>query len=145
MTGRTILLVEDNPDDEALTLQALREEGLASFVDTVHDGVEAIDYLFATGPYSHRAGKSLPRLVLLDIKLPKMDGLEVLQRIRSNDRTRLLPVVMLTSSSEQRDLIESYRLGTNSYIQKPVSFDDFIKAAKQLGIYWLELNKTPRL
>ena len=145
MADRKILLVEDNPDDEALTLRALREQNLADLVYTAHDGAEAIDYLFATGAHSDRAGKSLPRLVLLDIKLPKMDGLEVLQRIRSNERTRLLPVVMLTSSNEEKDLIESYRLGTNSYIQKPVSFDEFLKAAKQLGVYWLQLNKTPQL
>ena len=144
MAKPRILLVEDNPHDRLLTLRALREEKLDDCVDTVEDGVEAMDYLLATGTHSDRAGEALPRLVLLDLKLPRMDGLEVLQRIRANEATRLLPVVMLTSSVEQKDLVESYRLGTNSYIQKPVKYDDFIKAAKQLGIYWLELNKTPQ-
>jgi two-component system response regulator len=143
MMEQKILLVEDNPDDEVLTLRALREQNLADLVYTVHNGAEAIDYLFATGQYRDRIDKKLPRLVLLDIKLPLMDGLEVLQQIRANDRTRLLPVVILTSSNEEKDLIESYRLGSNSYIQKPVSFDEFMMAAKQLGIYWLQLNKTP--
>ena len=144
MANKRILLVEDNPDDEALTLHALQRENLADEVFVVRDGAEALEYLTCTGAHADRAGSDLPMLVLLDIKLPKMDGLEVLKRIRSNERSRLLPVVMLTSSNEQRDLIESYRLGTNSYIQKPVSFDEFQKAAQQLGIYWLQLNKAPR-
>jgi two-component system response regulator len=144
MAKSRILLVEDNPHDRVLTLRALEEENPAYCVDTVEDGIEAMDYLLATGAHSNRAGEALPRLVLLDIKLPKMDGLEVLERIRANEITRLLPVVVLTSSAQQKDLIESYRLGINSYIQKPVSYDEFIKTAKQLGTYWLGLNKTPR-
>jgi len=144
MAKARILLVEDDPHDRVLTLRALREEHLDGYVDTVEDGVEAIDYLLAQGAHRDRSGEPLPQLVLLDIKLPRMDGLEVLQRIRANETTRLLPVVMLTSSVEDKDVVASYRLGTNSYIQKPVKYDDFIKAAKQLGVYWLELNKAPQ-
>lgn len=144
MPNKRILLVEDNPDDEALTLRALQKNALASGVDVVRDGVEALDYLFATGPYQGRE-HPLPQVVLLDLKLPKMTGLEVLKRIRQDPRTRLLPVVILTTSNEERDLIESYSLGANSYIRKPVDFAQFMDAVKQLGLYWLVLNEGPPL
>lgn len=147
MPDKTILLVEDNPDDEALTIHALRQETFVDEVIVIRDGEAAVEYLTGNGKNGDGKNgngqhKKLPSLVLLDIKLPKLDGLEVLRRIRADESSRLLPVVMLTSSSEQRDLIESYRLGTNSYIQKPVNFDDFLKAAHQLGVYWLQLNKS---
>ena len=140
---RSILLVEDNPDDEALTLRALRSSKLANKVVVARDGVEALDYLFATGAYVGRDTADLPEVALLDLKLPKVDGLEVLQRPRSDDRTRLLPVVILTSSMEEQDLIRSYSLGANSYIAKPVDYLQFTEAVSQLGLYWLLLNEPP--
>ena len=136
----TILLVEDNPDDEALALRALRKNNIANHVDVARDGVEAIEYLL--GEEALAGKRELPQVVLLDLKLPRVDGLEVLRRIRSEPRTRLLPVVILTSSSEQRDMVESYSLGANSYIRKPVDFAQFTEAVRQLGLYWLVLNQT---
>jgi two-component system, response regulator len=132
----TILLVEDNADDEALALRALRRNNIANRVDVARDGVEAIDYLFRDD------ARELPQVILLDLKLPKVDGLEVLRRIREHPRTRLLPVVILTSSSEQKDLVESYSQGANSYIRKPVDFEQFQESVRQLGLYWLVLNQT---
>jgi two-component system, response regulator len=136
----TILLVEDNPDDEALALRALRKNNIANHVDVARDGVEAIEYLLGDAAIAGR--RELPQVVLLDLKLPRIDGLEVLRRIRAESRTRLLPVVILTSSNEQRDLVESYSLGANSYIRKPVDFAQFSEAVRQLGLYWLVLNQT---
>jgi two-component system response regulator len=135
-----ILLVEDNPDDEALTLRAFKKSNLGNEIVVARDGVEALDYLFGT---SAQDLGHLPKLVLLDLKLPKLDGLEVLERIRADERTKLLPVVILTSSKEQEDLIKSYSLGANSYIRKPVDFNQFINAIQQLGLYWLVLNEVP--
>ncbi|MBK7294674.1 MAG: response regulator [Holophagaceae bacterium] len=137
-----ILLVEDNLDDEALTLRALRKNNIANKVVVTRDGVEALDFLFAMGAFAERDPTDLPEVVLLDLKLPKLHGLEVLQRIRGNAGTRLLPVVILTTSSEDRDLVESYRLGANSYIRKPVDFDQFMEAIRNLGMYWLVLNQS---
>lgn len=144
MTDRTILLVEDNPDHEALTLRALRKAGLANPVVVARDGAEALDYLFGTGAHVGRDTSDLPQTVLLDLKLPKIDGLEVLQRMRSDERTRLIPVVVLTSSDEEKDLVTSYKYGANSYIRKPVDFVQFVEATRQLGLYWLVLNEPPR-
>lgn len=138
-----VLLVEDNPDDEALTLRAFRKSNLTNAIVVARDGVEALDYLFGTGTYAGRNVEDLPQLVLLDLKLPKVDGLEVLQRIRESDITKTLPVVILTSSKEQEDLLTSYSLGANSYIRKPVDFNQFIQAVQQLGLYWLVLNQYP--
>lgn len=138
-----VLLVEDNPDDEALTLRAFRKSNLTNEVIVARDGVEALDYLMGTGTYSGRDPNDKPQLVLLDLKLPKLDGLEVLQHIRENENTRMLPVVILTSSKEQEDLVQSYSLGANSYIRKPVDFNQFVQAVQQLGLYWLVLNQYP--
>ncbi len=140
MTKR-ILLIEDNPDDEALTLRALKKNHILNEVFVARDGVAAIDYLMGTGPHAAEP-RVLPQLVLLDLKLPKLDGLEVLRRIRSDPATRLLPVVVLTSSKEDRDLVESYSLGANSYVRKPVDFVQFSEAVRNLGLYWLVLNET---
>jgi two-component system response regulator len=140
----SILLVEDNPHDEALTLRALNKKNLASEVTVVRDGAEALDFLFCTGSHSGRDPEDLPSVVFLDLKLPKVDGLEVLRRVRANERTRLLPVVIVTSSDEQSDLIESYRGGANSYVRKPVAFDRFTEAVQQLGLYWLGMNEPPQ-
>lgn len=140
---KTILLVEDNPDDEALTLRALKKNNILNDVVVARDGAEALDYLFGTGAYEDRDARAQPQLVLLDLKLPKIDGLEVLQRLRSDERTRLLPVVILTTSKEDRDVVASYTLGANSYIRKPVDFDEFMEAVRQLGLYWLLLNVAP--
>lgn len=143
MTEKQILLVEDNPDDEALTLRALRKHNILNEVVVAHDGVEALDYLFAAGAWAGRDPRQLPQVVLLDLKLPRIDGLEVLRRIRADERTRLLPVVILTSSNEEQDRISGYGLGCNSYVRKPVNFDEFVEAVKQLGLYWLVLNEPP--
>jgi two-component system, response regulator len=140
MAAMTILLVEDNPDDEMLALRALTRNKIANRVDVARDGAEAVEYLFGS-PESPPA--ELPQVVLLDLKLPKIDGLEVLRRIRADERTRLLPIVVLTSSSEEKDLIESYSLGANSYIVKPVDFGQFTEAVDRLGMYWLVLNQSP--
>jgi len=141
MTNKIILLVEDNPDDEALTLRALTQNKIVNEVVVARDGAEALDYLFATGAYAGRDLTAMPQLILLDLKLPKIDGLEVLQLLRADPRTRLLPVVILTSSREDRDVVESYRHCANSYIHKPVDFAQFIEAVRQLGLYWLVLNE----
>jgi len=143
MTDRAILLVEDNPDDEALTLRAFKKHNITNHVVVAHDGAEALEYLFGTGRYAGRDMALTPQLILLDLKLPKVDGLEVLRQLRADDRTRLLPVVVLTSSTEERDLVESYRLGANSYVRKPVDFTQFVEAARQLGLYWLLMNQPP--
>lgn len=138
-----ILLVEDNPDDVDLTLRAFRKSNIVNDVVVVRDGVEALDYLFATGAHAGRDPNALPQVVLLDLKLPRLDGLQVLARLRANPTTRLLPVVILTSSTEQRDLVSGYTLGANSYIRKPVDFQEFVEAVRQLGLYWLILNQPP--
>ena len=143
MKNTTILLVEDNPNDEALTLRALKKNNIGNTVFVVRDGAEALDFLFCMGAYADRDPNDMPQLILLDIKLPKMDGLEVLRRIRSDKRTRLLRVVMLTSSNEEQDLIEAYEGGANSYVRKPVDFTRFTESIKQLGMYWLVLNEIP--
>jgi two-component system response regulator len=143
MAEKFILLVEDNPDDEALTLRALKKNKVANGVVVARDGTEAVDFLFGTGAHAGRNVAELPQIVLLDLNLPKLDGFEVLRRIRADDRTRLLPVVILTSSKEERDVVQSYRDGCNSYVRKPVNFDEFIEAARQLGLYWLLLNEGP--
>ncbi len=136
-----ILLVEDKEEDVELTLRALRKNNLANRVHVVSDGQEAIDFIFGKGAYSGRDINHTPRVILLDLKLPRVSGLEVLQRIKSDERTKVIPVVMLTSSKEEQDIVESYRLGVNSYIVKPVSFNDFVKAVTDLGLYWMLLNK----
>ena len=141
--NKNILLVEDNPDDEVLTLDALDSNNISNQVIVAHDGVEALDYMFGTGIYEGRDVTDLPAVVLLDLKLPKIDGLEVLRRIREDPRTRLQPVAILTSSNEDEDRINGYSLGANSYVRKPVDFDEFIRAAGQLGLYWLLLNQSP--
>ena len=138
-----ILLVEDNPNDEALILRALKKSHVANDIVVVRDGVEALDFLFATGQHADRDSSCKPSVVLLDLKLPKIDGLEVLKRIRADERTAVLPVVILTSSDEQKDMVEGYRLGANSYVQKPVRFDQFAEAVRQLGLYWALLNQAP--
>jgi two-component system, response regulator len=141
MMRRIILLVEDNTDDEALTLRAFKKANIANDVVVVRDGQEALDYLFAAGQYAGRDVTDLPAVILLDLKLPKIDGLEVLRRLRRDERTKLAPVVILTSSREERDVISGYSLGANSYIRKPVDFEQFIDAVRQLGLYWLLLNE----
>jgi len=143
MKNSMILLVEDNPDDEALTLRALKKNNIGNNIFVVRDGVQALDFLFCTNAYADRDPHDLPQLILLDIKLPKMDGLEVLRRIRADERTHLIPVVILTSSKEELDLVESYKGGANSYVRKPVDFNEFIEAMRQLGLYWLVLNEFP--
>lgn len=139
---KTILLVEDSPDDVKLTLRAFKQSNIANPIDVVHDGIEALDYLFARGAFSGRADTPPPTLIVLDLKLPKLDGLGVLKAIRADARTRLIPVVILTSSKEDQDVVSGYALGANSYVRKPVDFAEFMEAAKVLGIYWLMLNQT---
>jgi CheY-like chemotaxis protein len=143
MTSKVILLVEDNPDDELLTLRALRKNEVLEEVVVARDGVEALDYLFGRGEHSGRDTEEMPRLILLDLKLPRVDGLEVLRRLRADERTRLLPVVILTSSREQQDMLDGYGLGANSYVRKPVNFEQFVRAVEQLKVYWLILNEAP--
>jgi len=138
-----ILLVEDNPNDVELTLRALQKQNLASKVFVVKDGAEALDFIFATGTFSHRKIERRPKVILLDLKLPKVDGIEVLRRIKSDERTKHTPVVMLTSSQEERDVLVTYNLGVNSYIVKPVDFSHFVRAVSDLGVYWGILNKVP--
>jgi two-component system, response regulator len=142
MDTKIILLVEDNGDDELLTLRALKKNSIRNNVIIARDGVEALDYLFGTGAYSGRDLSIMPQLILLDLKLPKIDGLGVLRRIRADERTKLLPVVILTSSNEERDRIQGYGLGANSYVRKPVDFNEFTEAARQLGLYWLVINEA---
>jgi two-component system response regulator len=144
MFNKTILLVEDNPDDEELTVRALRKSNITSELVIARDGVEALDFLFGTGVYAGRDTALLPALVLLDLKLPKIGGLEVLKRIRADERTRRMAVTVLTSSKEDQDLLASYDLGANSYIRKPVDFTQFSEAVRQLGLYWLVFNEVPR-
>ncbi|MBW2246139.1 MAG: response regulator [Deltaproteobacteria bacterium] len=143
MRKKIILLVEDNPDDELLAIRALEKNNIMNEVVVARDGAEALDYLFGAGAYTGRDMSVMPQIILLDLKLPKIDGLEVLRRLRNNERTKLLPVVVLTSSKEDRDLTECYSLGANSYIRKPVNFAQFTEAIRQLGLYWLVLNESP--
>ncbi len=143
MENKAILLVEDNADDEALTLRALKKNNIKNEVVVAHDGAEALEYLFGTGKFAGRNTDFIPQVVLLDLKLPKVDGLEVLRRLRADQRTKLLPVVILTSSTEEQDRIKGYDLGANSYVRKPVDFSQFIDAVRQLGLYWLILNEAP--
>jgi CheY-like chemotaxis protein len=143
MFKKIILLIEDNADDEVLTIRALKKNNVTNDLVVARDGVEALDFIFGTGAYAHRASVVLPGLVLLDLKLPKIDGLEVLRRIRADERTRRMPVTVLTSSKEEQDIIKSYNLGANSYIRKPVDFSQFTDAVRQLGMYWLMLNEAP--
>jgi CheY-like chemotaxis protein len=139
---KIILLVEDNPDDIELTRRALKKNNIMNEVVVARDGVEALDYLFATGPHEGRDENSKPQVILLDLNMPRLNGLEVLQRIRSDERTKLLPVVVLTTSNEERDRVESMKLGANSYVRKPVDFIQFAEAVQQLGLYWLVLNES---
>jgi len=143
MENKMILLVEDNPDDEALTLRALKKSNIMNKVVVARDGAEALDFLFCTGTYADRDPNNKPQVILLDLKLPKVDGLEVLRHIRADERTRLLPVVILTSSKEEQDMIKGYSLGANSYVRKPVDFNQFVESVRQLGLYWLILNEAP--
>jgi CheY-like chemotaxis protein len=138
-----ILLVEDNPDDELLTLRALKRNHILNEIVVVRDGAEALDYLFGDGEYAPKDVGAVPQVILLDLKLPKVDGLEVLRRIRTDERTKILPVVVLTSSDEAQDIVDSYDLGANSYIRKPVDFARFVEAIGQIGLYWLVLNQPP--
>jgi len=140
---KTILLIEDNPDDVVLTLRAFKKNNIANDVVVAGDGLEALDYLFGTGKYKERDISIKPAIILLDLKLPKMDGLKVLERMRADERTKLLPVVILTSSKEEQDIIGSYSLGANSYIRKPVDFNKFVEAVKHLQLYWLVMNELP--
>ena len=145
MADKIILLVEDNPDDEALTVRALKKHNVVNKIVVARDGVEALDYLFGTGAHAGRDMDVMPQVVLLDLKLPKLDGLEVLKRIRADPRTELLPVIILTSSKEEQDLINGYKLGANSYVRKPVDFEQFVTAIQQLKLYWLVINEPPPL
>ena len=143
MNDKMILLVEDNPDDEELTKRALRQAKVANDLVVARDGAEAVDFLFGTGAHAGRDLSRMPALILLDLKLPKMNGLDVLQRLRADDRTRLIPTVVLTSSSEDEDMLKSYRHGANSYVRKPVEFGAFVTAVGHLGVYWMLLNQSP--
>ncbi len=138
-----ILLVEDNPDDAELTTRALKKHNLANKLHWVKDGEEALNFIFAEGSYANRRVEQKPKVVLLDLKLPKVDGLEVLKKVKSDERMKSIPIVILTSSTEERDVVESYRLGVNSYIRKPVDFEEFVQAVAELGLYWLLLNEPP--
>ena len=142
-TMKSLLLVEDNPDDELLTVRALKRNNILNEIVVARDGVEALDYLFGTGAYAGRDMSVMPQIILLDLKLPKIDGLEVLKRLRANERTHLIPVIILTSSKEETDLVRGYSLGANSYIRKPVDFEQFVQAVQQLKLYWLVLNEAP--
>ena len=143
MKERTILLVEDKLDDVELTLRSLKKHNITNEVVVAHDGAEALEYLFATGAYAGRDASVMPTVILLDLKMPKVDGLEVLRRLRADERTKLLPVVIVTSSKEEKDMMNGYSLGANSYVRKPVDFVQFSEAVKQLGLYWLLLNELP--
>jgi two-component system response regulator len=143
MSTHSILLVEDNADDAALTVRALKKNQIVNELVVVHDGIQALDYLFGQGDFASRDTSHMPQVILLDLKLPRLDGLGVLRRIRNDERTRMLPVVILTSSNEEQDRISSYGFGANSYVRKPVDFDAFVAAAAQLGLYWLILNEPP--
>ena len=143
MRRKLILLVEDNPDDEALAIRALKKSNLANEIAVARDGVEALEFLFCEGNHANRDPQDAPVVVLLDLKLPKVDGLEVLKRVKADEHTRRLPVVIMTSSSEEQDIVSSYDLGANSYIRKPVDFNRFTEAVAQLGLYWLVLNEVP--
>jgi two-component system response regulator len=143
MNTQPILLVEDNPDDEALALRAFAKINITNKIVIARDGVEALNYLFATGIYADRDAAECPSVVLLDLKLPRMDGLEVLRRIRENEITKILPVVILTSSKEEQDMVQGYHLGANSYVRKPIDFNEFAHAVSQLGVYWLLMNEQP--
>jgi two-component system response regulator len=143
VNSKSILLVEDNPDDEALALRAFRKSAISNPIVVARDGAEALDYLYAQGQYANRESTELPAVVLLDLKLPKIDGLEVLARIRENALTKHLPVVILTSSKHEEDLVNGYNLGANSYVRKPVDFNEFVQAVGHLGLYWLLLNELP--
>jgi CheY-like chemotaxis protein len=143
MDGKLILIVEDNPDDEEMTLRSLSQSGIANDVQVVRDGVEALDFLFGMGTFEGRDLSYMPAVVLLDLKLPKLNGIDVLTRMRQDDRTRNIPVVILTSSSEEEDMIKSYKSGANSYVRKPVVFANFADVVSQLGLYWLLLNQVP--
>jgi len=143
MDEKMILLVEDNPDDEALTLRALKKHNIGNKVSVVRDGAEALDFLFCTGQYADRDPNDMPQVTLLDLKLPKVDGLEVLRQLRADKRTRLLPIVILTSSNEEQEMIQGYKNGANSYVRKPVDFTQFLDAVRELGLYWLVLNQAP--
>ena len=138
-----ILLVEDNPRDVDLTLRAMKKRNMANKIHVVRDGAEALDYIFARGEYIHRDKNHRPKVILLDLKLPKVDGLEVLRQIKADEQARMIPVVVLTSSNDERDMVESYRLGVNSYITKPVDFGKFIDSVQELGLYWLLINRVP--
>jgi two-component system, response regulator len=140
--NETILLVEDNPDDVELTMRAFRKNNIANNVVVAHDGVEALDYLYGQGAYINRNTSEMPRLILLDLKMPRMDGLHVLERLRADERTRFTPVVILTSSKEDQDLINSYKSGANSYVRKPVDFNEFLEAVRNIGLYWLLINEN---
>ena len=141
--GDTILLVEDNPDDVELTLRAFKKNNIANGVAIARDGAEALDYLFGTGVHADRDTNDMPRIILLDLKLPKVDGLQVLERLRADERTELIPVVILTSSKEENDLVSGYKSGANSYVRKPVDFNQFVEAVHQIGLYWLLINESP--
>jgi CheY-like chemotaxis protein len=143
MTHRPILLVEDNPDDIALTRRAFKQTKIANELVVVEDGAEALEYMFATGSYAGRDTSMTPAIILLDLNLPKVNGLEVLQHLRADERTRRIPIIILTTSNEERDLVESYDLGANSFVRKPVDFQQFTEAVRQLGMYWLVLNEAP--
>ena len=143
LENKMILLVEDNADDEELTLRALKKNRIGNKVFIVRDGAEALDFLFCTGIYADRDPHEMPQVTLLDLKLPKVDGLEVLRRLRADPRTHMLPIVILTSSNEEKDVVDGYKLGANSYVRKPVDFNEFLEAAHQLGLYWLVLNNVP--